>query len=195
MISLFKTILATPQIKPLDQRSIYVIKGNDVTFPICIATGFPSPTITWSRVFHSLPERRTFSSDGNLTIVHATADDSGMYVCEAANLIGSARVMTQLIVITLPRFTVKPPKQRVANTGDILTVNCSAQGDQTLLVTWSREYADFPDRRATVRKDGTLTITQLVPMDAGKYFCTATSVGGAINVTADMNLAVVKSKC
>ena len=78
--------------------------------------------------------------------------------------------------------------------GDILTVNCSAKGDQTLRVTWSREYAELPDRRATLSADGTLVITQLVPEDAGKYFCTASSVGGAIKDTADMNLVVVNSK-
>ena len=49
-------------------------------------------------------------------------------------------------------------------------------------------------RRATVGGDGTLTVTQLVPEDAGKYFCTASSVGGAIKITADMNLIVLKSE-
>lgn len=79
-------------------------------------------------------------------------------------------------------------------TGDILKVNCSAQGDQTLRITWIREYAELPERRATVGGDGTLTVTQLVPEDAGKYFCTASSVGGAIKITADMNLIVLKSE-
>jgi len=78
--------------------------------------------------------------------------------------------------------------------GDILTVNCSAQGDQTLRVAWSREYAELPDHTATIRRDGTLIITQIVPEDAGKYFCIAIGVGGAITVTADMNLIVVESK-
>ena len=49
-------------------------------------------------------------------------------------------------------------------------------------------------RRATVGGDGTLSVTQLVPEDAGKYFCTASSVGGAIKITADMNLIVLKSE-
>lgn len=49
-------------------------------------------------------------------------------------------------------------------------------------------------RRAAVGGDGTLTVTQLVPEDAGKYFCTASSVGGAIKITADMNLIVLKSE-
>ena len=115
-------------------------------------------------------------------------------MCEATNFIGSAREMMQLVVLTMPRFTVKPPKNHVVTAGDILTVNCSAKGDGTLFVSWSREYANLPDRRATVRKDGTLVITQVVPRDAGKYVCTASSVGGAIRITADMNLAVVHSK-
>ena len=132
--------------------------------------------------------------DGNLTIINTTADDSGMYTCEAANVIGSARVMIQLMVLTLPRFIVKPPTEVVGNTGDVLTINCKAEGDQTLFVTWSREYADLPDRRATVVEDGTLTIIQLAPIDAGKYICTATSLGGAMKINAEVNLAVMQSK-
>lgn len=186
--------IATPRIKPLSQRPIYVLEGNDFTFPSCIATGFPSPTITWSRVFPSLPEERSFSRTGNFTIVNITAGDSGVYMCKATNFIGSAREMMQLVVLTMPQFTVKPPKNHVVTSGDILTVNCSAKGDGTLFVAWSREYAKLPDRRATVRKDGALVITQVVPRDAGKYVCTASSVGGAIQITADMNLAVIQSK-
>ena len=117
-----------------------------------------------------------------------------MYMCEATNFIGSAREMTQLVVLTIPRFTVKPPENPVVNTGDILIANCSAQGDQSLFVSWSREYAELPERRATVRKDGSLVITQVLSRDAGKYICTASSLGGTIKITADMNLAVVHSK-
>ncbi|KAM7440460.1 hypothetical protein ABFA07_010398 [Porites harrisoni] len=185
-------VKVSPRIKRPSQPVIYVTKGNDAFFPKCIAFGYPLPTVTWSRVFSSFPERRSFTSDGNLTIVNTITGDSGIYVCEAVNTIGRARVMTQLVVLTVPSFTVKPPEILTVNTGDILKVNCSAQGDQTLRITWSREYAELPVRRATVGGDGTLTVTQLVPEDAGKYFCTANSVGGAIKITADMNLIVLK---
>ena len=73
-------------------------------------------------------------------------------------------------------------------------MNCSAQGDQTLRVSWNREYAEFTSHRASVRADGTLIITQLVPEDSGKYFCTAESVGGAVKISTEMNLVVVKSE-
>jgi len=59
-------------------------------------------------------------------------------------------------------------------------------------VSWNREYAEFTSHRASVRADGTLIITQLVPEDSGKYFCTAESVGGAIKISTEMNLVVVK---
>lgn len=111
-------LVATPRINPFTQRSIYVIEGKDVAFPMCIATGFPIPTVTWSGVFSSLPEKRSFSKKGNLTIVNTTVGDSGMYVCEATNFIGRARAMTQLVVLSIPRFTVKPPEEFIINTGD-----------------------------------------------------------------------------
>ena len=61
-------------------------------------------------------------------------------------------------------------------------------------MSWNREYAEFTSHRATVRADGTLIITQLVPEDSGKYFCTAESVGGAVKISTEMNLVVVKSE-
>lgn len=185
-------VRGTPRIKPLTQRIIYSIEGNNATFPQCIATGFPSPIVTWSRVFSSLPKQRAIPRDGNLDIINTTAEDSGVYSCEASNDVGKLQVIAQLVVLVIPRFILKPPEELVVNTGDILAVNCSAHGDQTLQVTWSREYAELPDRRATVRTDGTLIISQIVPEDSGKYFCSARSVGGAVQATSVMNLIVVK---
>lgn len=88
-------------------------------FPKCIATGFPSPTVTWSRLFSSLPKTRSLSKEGYLSLVNTTAEDSGVYVCKAANSIGKAEAMTQLVVLTIPRFIVRPPEDLKANTGDI----------------------------------------------------------------------------
>ena len=116
--------IGTPRIKPLTQRAIYVTEGTNVTFPRCVATGFPSPTVTWSRMFSSLPQRRSFSKEGTLSIVNTTAGDSGVYVCEAANSIGKARVMTQLVVLVIPRFIVRPPEELIVNTGEFLLNTC-----------------------------------------------------------------------
>ena len=152
------------------------------------------PTITWSRIFSSLPERRSHPKKGHLAIFNTTADDSGMYACEASNPIGRATMITQLVVLVLPKFIARPPETLKATTGEIVSVNCSAVGDRTLSITWSRHYAELPDRRATVDSGGLLTITQLTPMDAGKYTCTASSVGGAIKISTDMKIIVLTRK-
>ena len=126
-------ITVSPRIKRPSQPVIYVTKGNDAFFPKCIAFGYPLPTVTWSRVFSTFPERRSFTSDGNLTIVNTTTGDSGIYVCEAVNTIGRARVMTQLVVLTVPSFTVKPPEILTVNTGENFRLSESESRKEGLL--------------------------------------------------------------
>ena len=106
-----------PRIEPLTESVVYVIEGNNATFPRCIATGFPSPIVKWTRMFSSLPKRRSFPSVENLNIASTTKDDSGVYICEASNDIGRAQVIAQLVVLVLPRFLLKPPEQLTVNTG------------------------------------------------------------------------------
>ena len=134
-------ITVSPRIKRPSQPVIYVTKGNDAFFPKCIAFGYPLPTVTWSRVFSSFPERRSFASDGNLTIVNTTTGDSGIYVCEAVNTIGRARVMTQLVVLTVPSFTVKPPEILTVNTGENFRLSESASREEGL-----PGYTSYPGR-------------------------------------------------
>ena len=53
----------------------------------CAATGYPSPTITWSRVDEVL-ESSKVSANGSLIIESAKKGDSGQYMCTAKNAVG-----------------------------------------------------------------------------------------------------------
>ena len=53
----------------------------------CLATGYPSPTITWSRVDEVLESSRV-SANGSLIIESAKKGDSGQYMCTAKNAVG-----------------------------------------------------------------------------------------------------------
>lgn len=146
-------ITVSPRIKRPSQPVIYVTKGKDAFFPKCIAFGYPLPTVTWSRVFTSFPERRSFASDGNLTIVNTTTGDSGIYVCEAVNTIGRARLMTQLVVLTVPSFTVKPPEILTVNTGENVRLSESGRSgsrEEGLLgytsYPWRANLYTFPNK-------------------------------------------------
>ena len=85
----------------MDNATVIVEEMN-ITF-ICESTGFPLPTIVWSRTNGAL-SNRVFVSDSvtaligngnvtkvsvNLTITNISREDAGVYVCQATNSIDS----------------------------------------------------------------------------------------------------------
>ena len=63
--------------------------GETVQFT-CIASGSPSPDLTWRKVNGSLPVSSTVQR-GVLKIANVTQKDAGSYNCEAKNVEGSAK--------------------------------------------------------------------------------------------------------
>ena len=102
--------------------------------------------------------------------------DSDWYICSAVNLLGNVERKTLLVVISLPKFIVKPPAKVSARTGDTLTLNCSATGDPRPVISWKRQGATLPVGRSHRTKDA-LVIRDLKEVDAGNYICVATSAG------------------
>ena len=83
---------------------------------------------------------------------------------------------TQLVVVSLPVFTVKPPGKVFTATGDTLTLNCSAAGDPQPVISWKRQGAALPVGRSH-GIEGALILRDLRREDAGIYMCVATSAG------------------
>ena len=109
-----------------------------------------------------------------LQITDVRKVDSDTYICSAVNLLGNVERKTQLVVISLPVFTVKPPGKVFAATGDTLTLNCSATGDPKPVITWKRQGAALPVGRSHMTNEA-LIISDLKEEDAGIYVCVATS--------------------
>ena len=97
-------------------------------------------------------------NNSNLQILHARKIDSDVYLCSATNLLGGFKKKTLVVIVSHPRFTVKPPVSIFAALGDTLTLNCSATGDPQPVISW--------------RKQG-----GHLPVDTGHYICTVTSAG------------------
>ena len=59
---------------------------------ICTVIGDPNPVITWLKRSENGDVRQIKSTtdkyDSNLTIIHATIEHSGIYVCNASNMLG-----------------------------------------------------------------------------------------------------------
>ncbi|XP_078377204.1 uncharacterized protein LOC144660456 isoform X1 [Oculina patagonica] len=154
----------------------HVIQGSNVTLPTCHVTGYPAPVVTWRKSSGQLPQGRAQYNNSVLQISDVRKVDSDTYFCLAVNLLGNTERKTQLVVISLPAFTVKPPGKVFAVTGDTLTLNCSATGDPQPVISWKRQGAALPVGRSH-RKNKALVIRDVREEDAGIYICVATSAG------------------
>ena len=64
----------------------------------CSASGNPVPKVVWSRVNGSLPIGRSAVFGGKLEVQNSEMNDSGVYQCEATNILGAAHKRVQLVV-------------------------------------------------------------------------------------------------
>ena len=154
----------------------HVIEGTDATLPTCHVTGYPVPVVTWRKSSGQLPQGRIQYNNTALQISHVRKVDSDAYFCSAVNLLGNVERKTLLVVISLPKFTVKPRGKVSVRIGDTLTLNCSATGDPRPVISWKRQGATLPVGRSH-RTNDALVIRDLKEQDAGNYFCVATSAG------------------
>ena len=107
----------------------YVTEGSNVTLPTCHVSGYPTPAVTWRKSFGQLPQGRVYYNSSVLQISDVRKSDSDTYFCSAVNLLGNVERKTQLVVVSLPVFTVQPPGKVSAVAGETLTLKCSATGD------------------------------------------------------------------
>ena len=155
---------------------VYVVEGSNATLPICHVTGHPTPVVTWSKSFDQLPQGRVQSNNSVIKLLDVRKTDSDNYLCTATNLLGSVVQKTQLVVVCLPRFTVKPPVKVIARFFDTLTLNCSAAGDPQPVISWKRQGAQLPAGRSQ-QINGALIMKRISMNDTGNYICVATSAG------------------
>ena len=152
------------------------MEGSDVTLPTCHVIGYPAPVVTWRKSSGQLPQGRAHYNNSVLQISDVRKSDSDTYFCSAVNLLGNVERKTQLVVVSLPVFTVKPPGKMFAVTGDTVTFNCSATGDPQPVISWKRQGAALPVGRSH-RTNDALIIRDFRARDAGIYICVATSAG------------------
>ena len=130
--------------------------------------------MTWRKLSGHLPLGRVRYNNSALQISQVRKDDSDVYTCSAKNLLGKAEKNTMLVVVSLPRFTTKPPSKIVSILNSTVRLNCSATGDPQLIISWKKQGDQLPlDRSRQI--NGVLIITNVQQSDAGNYICTAAS--------------------
>ena len=74
------------------------VNENDAASMQCSASGNPAPAVVWTRVNGSLPARLSAVFGGKLEVHKSRMNDSGLYQCEATNILGAARKQVKLVV-------------------------------------------------------------------------------------------------
>ena len=111
-----------------------------------------------------------------LQILHVRKGDSDFYFCAASNLLGRVEKNILLVVVSPPRFTVKPPAKVLAVVGGTLKLKCSATGDPRPVISWKKQGDQLPLGRSQ-KINGDLVITDISRSDSGNYICMAANAG------------------
>uniref|UniRef100_A0A5F9CWY4 Ig-like domain-containing protein n=1 Tax=Oryctolagus cuniculus TaxID=9986 RepID=A0A5F9CWY4_RABIT len=177
-----------PRIHPTATHHV-TNEGVPASLP-CLASGVPTPTITWTKETKALTSRGTHynvSKDGTLVIAQPSARDAGAYVCTATNAVGFSSQEMRLSVNTKPRvhgngsLDTDVPLRVVVKAGEEVTLDCEAWGSPPPLVTWTKDsHPVLPgaDRHGLL-PSGSLRLAQAQAGDSGHYECTASNPAGS----------------
>ena len=150
----------------LNPGPFYVAEGSNATLPECQVTGYPAPLVTWSKSFDQLLPERVHSNKSVMKLFGVRKVDSDNYLCTATNLLRTVVKRTVLVVVSLPKFNVRPPEKVTALIGETFT----------LVVNWKKQGAQLPVGRSQ-EINGVLFIRNTKKEDAGNYICAATNAG------------------
>ncbi|CAN0028370.1 peroxidasin homolog isoform X1 [Lampetra fluviatilis] len=178
----FIIVQAAPEftVTPQNQQ---VVEGHTVDFH-CEAEGRPRPVLAWTRAGGPLPNDRRHAvlASGSLRISRVGLHDQGQYECQAVNVVGVKRHAVQLTVQqrVTPVFTTSPTDVASVAGRDV-QILCSAQGEPTPIITWSKDGVQLTESgKFHLTAEGFLTIRDVGPADQGRYECIArNSIGHA----------------
>ena len=159
-------------------------EGQTVTIT-CSVAGKPQPTITWSSAIDSLPERITVSN-GVLKINNTLGKDSGVYICKAENILGTALTTAQLMIFSRLRFKVRPPAELTALIGSPFRLSCVAESSLKPTITWVKDGNRSLPVDSSILQNNTLVISSVKKSHEGSYTCKATNALSSIQASVQV---------
>ena len=124
--------------------------------------------ITWSKSQGSLPASKNFTSEGKLTILNVRMDDSGSYVCNATNTVGTNSSSVELKVFYSLVHITKPVSTISLYVGQALKLSCPTSSGSEL---WMYNETTSLPQDVLIETPDTLLIPSFSKDHVGNYSC------------------------
>uniref|UniRef100_A0A3P8ZQQ0 DS cell adhesion molecule like 1 n=1 Tax=Esox lucius TaxID=8010 RepID=A0A3P8ZQQ0_ESOLU len=159
-------------VQPNNQDGIYGKAG----ILNCSVEGYPPPKVMWKHAkgignpqqYHPVPltGRIQIMSNGSLLIRHVLEDDRGYYLCQASNGVGSDISKSMVLTVKIPAMITSHPNTTMAIKGQVKELNCTARGEQPIIIRWERgdtviDAERNPRYSITINKKGEEVISTL----------------------------------
>ncbi|KAM8973600.1 neuronal cell adhesion molecule isoform 4-T4 [Pelodytes ibericus] len=175
---------------------IVIQHGLPLVLPCRPPKGLPAPIIFWmDNSFLRLPQNERVSQglNGDLYFSNVQPEDTrDFYICYArfnlTQTIHQKQPISLKVLSNSPAGERRPslllPKGAISNKtvlrGEVLLLECIAEGLPTPEIRWSKEGAELPINRVFYENfNKTLKIIDVSEADSGKYKCTAKNILGS----------------
>ncbi|XP_027764587.1 basement membrane-specific heparan sulfate proteoglycan core protein, partial [Empidonax traillii] len=187
-------VQGAPTVSVMPPGPVTVKEGKSLSLE-CLGRGEPRPLVRWSRLgSRQKVEHQTLlhmDSQAILQLSPAKPEHAGTYVCTAHSALGSAQARVDVSVESAQQRQPGAPEVTAPATvtvvaGDTATLHCTARGDPTPRIEWSKLRAPLPWQHRVV--NGTLVIPRAAQQDSGQYICNATSPAGSSEVFVTLDV-------
>ncbi|XP_073844761.1 nephrin adhesion molecule sticks and stones isoform X4 [Musca autumnalis] len=175
-------VLYRPKFVPPPSSTAVGVEGESLLVALQANANPMSITYTWTKDGQALPgngiaaESRIFAEGPKLNFTKLHRNDAGVYICEARNSQGSARI--NVTVVVEYGTTIRSVSENViVNPGEDAMLSCSVEGKPLTEdhVKWERLGYDMTIKTSTTFANGTsyLHIKDAQREDVGNFRCIA----------------------
>ncbi|XP_059477720.1 cell adhesion molecule Dscam2 isoform X24 [Neocloeon triangulifer] len=185
-------VYGLPFIRPMEKKAI--VAGENL-FVTCPVAGYPIENIVWERDGRVLPINRKQKVFPNGTLIIENVErqsDQATYTCVARNSQGySARGTLEVQVMVMPY--IKPFEfEGPASAGESVQLSCHVtKGDPPFTIEWFFDGEPISPHLGVLtgmfgHRSNILSISQVRPMNRGRYTCSVSNPAGRAIYAADL---------
>ncbi|XP_074595893.1 cell adhesion molecule Dscam1-like isoform X2 [Brevipalpus obovatus] len=181
----------------IEPQSRSTIVGESLLID-CQANGKPEPRVLWKKAHDSSELASNFKTvisgsrvqtlvNGSMYFIEITDDDSGSYMCEASNGIGSPLSTVITITVHVPARFMERYQAIQSRKDDTVELTCTAIGEMPMKIIWSKDgkminplISRIVDEHQAIKREflSKLIIRSESRTDSGVYMCTASNPYG-----------------